>query len=63
MKKIRLKLEALRVTSFETVGMERGTGTVLGQEHAPLQQVEQSTLSYLRPCFYSEQPSCPIRCL
>jgi len=62
MKKIRLKLEALRVTSFETVGMERGMGTVLGQERAPLQQVEQSTNSYLRPCLYSEQPTCPIRC-
>jgi hypothetical protein len=62
MKKIQLKLETLQVASFETVGTERGTGTVLGHEGMPQPAVGDSTLSYLRPCFYSEQPSCPIRC-
>lgn len=62
MKKIQLEPETLRLVSFETVEPERGTGTVLGQEGMPLPAVEHSTLSLYRPCFYSEQPTCPMRC-
>lgn len=62
MKKTKLKLETLRVTSFETVGMEHGTGTVLGQERAPLPPAEHGTLSFCQPCIYSDRQTCPIRC-
>jgi hypothetical protein len=56
-KKLQLNVESLRVDSFELATVEAAVGTV--QAHlAPQQEVAASTLSYLRPCFYTEQASC-----
>ena len=56
MKKLQLNVESLRVDSFELAAAEAGVGTV--RAHLAPQQVAASTLSYLRPCFYTEQASC-----
>jgi hypothetical protein len=56
-KKLQLDVETLQVDSFELAAAEAGVGTVRAHL-APQQAVAASTLSYLRPCFYTEQASC-----
>ncbi|HSU15560.1 hypothetical protein [Longimicrobium sp.] len=61
MKKLKLEVESLRVDSFEPARTETGVGTVrahAGPELPGNAIALDSTLSYLRPCFYTEQRTC-----
>ncbi len=53
MKKLTLDLDALRVDSFESAGLEAEKGTVEGHVDAYA-----GSASVYRPCLYTQQPSC-----
>jgi hypothetical protein len=56
MKKLKLQLDALRVESFVPAAVQAEKGTV--RAHDAEQAGLESTNSYLRPCFYTEQRTC-----